>query len=159
MSGSTARLEPVVPVKAAVAGGPGLPITLAVPPVRVNCYLSRPLTASQELDGWRGHRFHCLWGGNRERRGAGHGGDGVESALAVEAGGRKIRAQKPAVRSHRYITVTIPSADANAGPALVPGPGDGHGHAPRDGQPPDPGPGSAHRRPDPLADHREYPPR
>ena len=62
MSGSTARLEPVVPVKTAVAGRPGLPITLAVPPVRVNRYLSRPQTASQELDGWRGSRFHDHWG-------------------------------------------------------------------------------------------------
>ncbi len=66
MSGSTARLEPVVPGKAAVAGRPGLPITLAVPPVRVNCHLSRPLTASQELDGRLGRRFHCIWGESAE---------------------------------------------------------------------------------------------
>ena len=62
MSGTTARVEPVVPVKAAVAGRPGLPTTLAVPPVRVNRYLSRPQTASQELDGWRESRFHYYWG-------------------------------------------------------------------------------------------------
>jgi hypothetical protein len=68
MSGSTARLEPVVPVTAAVAGGPGLPTTLAVPPVRVNRYLPGPLTASQELDGWRGRRFHYFWGESGEKR-------------------------------------------------------------------------------------------
>ncbi len=73
MSGNTARLEPVVPVNAAVAGRPGLPTTLAVPPVRVNYYLSQPLTASQELDGWRGLGFHCVWGNparDRTRRSA-----------------------------------------------------------------------------------------
>ena len=69
MSGTTVRVESVVPVYAAVAGRPGLPITLAVPLVRVNRYLSRAQTASQELDDWRGSRFHYYWGQSGEGQG------------------------------------------------------------------------------------------